>query len=226
MFNNIKTGMTVVILSTLLSACASNPPELADFKPLVRPVAPPQESYDNGSLFQGRGIALFEDPKPYRVGDILTIILEESTSASKNADTSTKKDEDVSIDIPTIFGTTPTHEGNQLWDLSMSPTREFEGEAESSQSNSLSGEITVTVVDVLQNGNLVVQGEKWFTLNQGKEYIRVAGVIRPQDIQSDNTITSSKLADAQIAYSGEGFVADSNKQGWFTRFLSSEWWPF
>lgn len=226
MFNNKKTGLTVVVLSTLLSSCASNPPELADFKPLVRPVAPPQESYDNGSLFQGRGIALFEDPKPYRVGDILTIILEESTSASKNADTSTKKDEDVSIDIPTIFGTTPTHEGNQLWDLSMSPTREFEGEAESSQSNSLSGEITVTVVDVLQNGNLVVQGEKWFTLNQGKEYIRVAGVIRPQDIQSDNTITSSKLADAQIAYSGEGFVADSNKQGWFTRFLSSEWWPF
>lgn len=224
---NIKQpGVILAMLSMLLSACASNPPELADFKPLVRPVAPPQESYDNGSLFQGRGIALFEDPKPYRVGDILTILLEESTSASKTAATSTKKEEDVSIDIPTIFGTTPTHKGNQLWDLTMSPSREFDGEGDSSQSNSLSGEITVTVVDVLQNGNLVVQGEKWFTLNQGKEYIRVAGVVRPQDIQADNTITSSKLADAQIAYSGEGFVADSNKQGWFTRFLSSEWWPF
>ena len=226
MVNKKYSGLMVAVFGMLLSACASNPPELADFKPLVRPVAPPQESYDNGSLFQGRGISLFEDPKPYRVGDILTIMLEESTSASKTAATSTKKDDEVNIDIPTIFGTTPTHNGNQLWDLSMAPTREFEGEGDSSQSNSLSGEITVTVVDVLQNGNLVVQGEKWFTLNQGKEYIRVAGVVRPQDIQSDNTITSSKLADAQIAYSGEGFVADSNKQGWFSRFLSSEWWPF
>ena len=226
MVNKKYSGLMVAVFGMLLSACASNPPELADFKPLVRPVAPPQESYDNGSLFQGRGISLFEDPKPYRVGDILTIMLEESTSASKTAATSTKKDDEVNIDIPTIFGTTPTHNGNQLWDLSMAPTREFEGEGDSSQSNSLSGEITVTVVDVLQNGNLVVQGEKWFTLNRGKEYIRVAGVVRPQDIQSDNTITSSKLADAQIAYSGEGFVADSNKQGWFSRFLSSEWWPF
>ena len=226
MVNNKQTGVVLAILSMLLSACASNPPDLADFKPLVRPEAMPQENYENGSLFQGRGISLFEDPKPYRVGDILTILLEESTSASKTAATSTKKDDDISIDIPTIFGTSPTHKGNQLWDLSMAPTREFDGEGDSSQSNSLSGEITVTVVDVLQNGNLVVQGEKWFTLNQGKEYIRVAGVIRPQDVQSDNTITSSKLADAQIAYSGEGFVADSNAQGLFSRFLSSEWWQF
>lgn len=226
MFKHKQSGAILAIVSMLLSACATNPQELADFKPLVRPVAPPQESYQNGSLFQGRGIVLFEDPKPYRVGDILTILLEESTSASKKAATSTKKDDEVNIDVPTIFGTSPTHNGNQLWDLSMSPSRSFDGEGDSSQSNSLSGEITVTVVDVLQNGNLVVQGEKWFTLNQGKEYVRVAGVIRPQDIQADNTITSSKLADAQIAYSGEGFVADSNKQGWFTRFLSSEWWPF
>ncbi|MFW2374704.1 MAG: flagellar basal body L-ring protein FlgH [Gammaproteobacteria bacterium] len=227
MFKHKKqAGVIAVIFSMLLSACASNPPELADFKPLVRPVAPLPEGLSSGSLFQGRAIKLFEDPKPHRVGDILTIILEESTSASKTAATSTKKDDEVSIDIPSIFGTSPTHNGNQLWDFSMSPTREFDGEGDSSQSNSLSGEITVTVVDVLQNGNLVVQGEKWFTLNQGKEYIRVAGVIRPQDVLSDNTISSSKLADAQIAYSGEGFVADSNRQGWFSRFLSSEWWPF
>jgi flagellar L-ring protein precursor FlgH len=81
-------------------------------------------------------------------------------------------------------------------------------------------------VDVLPNNNLVVQGEKWFTLNQGKEYIRIAGVIRPQDVSPNNTLPSSKLADAQIAYSGEGFLADANNQGWFGQFLNSKWWPF
>ncbi|HEY9052564.1 MAG TPA: flagellar basal body L-ring protein FlgH, partial [Gammaproteobacteria bacterium] len=140
--------------------------------------------------------------------------------------TSTKKDDDISIDVPSVFGVTPTHNGNPLLALDMQPSREFEGEGDSSQSNSLNGEITVTVVDILSNGNLVVKGEKWFTLNQGKEYIRIAGVIRPQDVKPDNTIASAKLADAQIAYSGEGFVADSNSQGWFSQFLSSKWWPF
>ena len=108
----------------------------------------------------------------------------------------------------------------------IAPTREFTGEADSSQSNSLSGEITVTVVDILPNNNMVVQGEKWLTLNKGKEYIRIAGVIRPQDVSPENTIESGKLADAQIAYSGEGFLADSNEQGWLTKFFNGKWWPF
>lgn len=127
---------------------------------------------------------------------------------------------------PTLFGLTPTHNGNNLLELNVAPEREFSGEADSSQSNSLSGEITVTVVDILPNGNLVVQGEKWFTLNQGKEYIRIAGVVRPQDVTPDNTLASSKLADAQIAYSGEGFLADANNQGWFGQFMNGKWWPF
>jgi flagellar L-ring protein precursor FlgH len=222
----IKQCLVLCSVFVLITGCATVPQELGEFEPIVRPVAPPAPSYENGSLFQARSISLFEDARPYRVGDILTIVLQESTSASKTAATSTKKDDDISIDVPTIFGVSPTYNGNQLLDLTMSPSREFEGEGDSSQSNSLNGEITVTVVDILSNGNLVVKGEKWFTLNQGKEYIRIAGVIRPQDVQPDNTVTSSKLADAQIAYSGEGFVADSNQQGWFSRFLSSEWWPF
>ncbi len=217
----------MVIVATGLSACATNSPhELAEFEPLVRPVEQQPPRYENGSLFQTRSISLFEDPKPFRVGDIITIVLAESTSASKSAATNTKKDDDISIDVPSVFGVTPTHNGNTLLNLSMQPSREFEGEADSSQSNSLNGQITVTVVDILSNGNLVVKGEKWFTLNQGREYIRLAGVIRPQDVKTDNTIASAKLADAQIAYSGEGFVADSNTQGWFSQFLNSKWWPF
>ena len=224
--NISKLILTIICAVIWLSGCATAPQELAEFEPLVRPVPQQPPNYENGSLFQARSISLFEDPKPFRVGDILTIVLKESTSASKKAATSTKKDDDISIDVPSVFGVTPTHNGNPLLAVDMQPSREFEGEGDSSQSNSLNGEITVTVVDILTNGNLVVKGEKWFTLNQGKEYIRIAGVIRPQDVKPDNTIASAKLADAQIAYSGEGFVADSNTQGWFSQFLSSKWWPF
>jgi len=216
----------VVILFTVLNGCATTSQELADFEPIIRPVAPKPPIYENGSLFQQRGISLFEDPKPYRIGDILTIILQESTSASKSAETSTIKEDSIVIPNPTVFGSSPTFNGANLMEMSIEPEREFSGEADSTQSNSLTGEITVTVIDILPNDNLVVQGEKWFTLNQGKEYIRIAGVVRPLDVQSNNTILSSKLADAQIAYSGEGFLADANNQGWFGQFMNGKWWPF
>ncbi len=213
-------------LLLLMSGCATTQKELVDFEPIVRPVAPKPPSYDKGSLFQANSLSMFQDPKPYRIGDIITIKLQESTSASKSAGTSTAKDDSISIATPTILGVNPTFNGQDVLAMDIAPSREFSGEADSSQSNSLTGEITVTVVDILPNSNLVVQGEKWFTLNQGKEYIRIAGVVRPQDVASNNTLSSSKLADAQIAYSGEGFLADANNQGWFGQFLNSEWWPF
>ncbi|VAW63970.1 Flagellar L-ring protein FlgH [hydrothermal vent metagenome] len=221
----IKYSLLVVLFQSLF-ACVTTPQELHDFEPIVRPVAPKPLTYNNGSIYQQRSISLFEDPKPYRIGDILTVLLQESTSASKSAETSTKKEDDISIATPTIFGSTPTFKGNSLFDMNIVPEREFTGEADSTQSNSLTGEITVTVVDILPNDNLVVQGEKWFILNQGKEYIRIAGVVRPLDVTPENTIQSSKLADAQISYSGEGFLADANNQGWFSQFLNGKWWPF
>ena len=226
MMKYLKQLMMLTCMGVLFSGCATTPQELSEFEPIVRPVAPPAPSYNNGSLFQARSISLFEDPKPYRVGDILTVVLQEQTSASKTAETTTSKEDDISFDVPSVLGVTPTHNGAALLSANIAPEREFSGEADSSQSNSLNGQITVTVVDILPNGNLVVQGEKWLTLNQGKEYIRIAGVVRPMDVSADNTITSNKLADAQIAYSGEGFLADSNQQGWLSRFFNSKWWPF
>lgn len=209
-----------------LTGCATTPQELADFEPIVRPVADKPSIYKNGSIYQLRSISLFEDPKPYRIGDILTIILNESTSASKQAGTTSKKEDSISMAAPSLFGLTPTYKGANMLEMNVAPEREFTGEADSTQSNSLTGEITVTVVDVLPNDNLVVQGEKWFILNQGKEYIRIAGVVRPRDVSPENTLPSSKLADAQIAYSGEGFLADANNQGWFGQFMNGKWWPF
>jgi len=226
--NSLKLVKYFVLatVSQLGLGCTTMPQELSDFEPIVRPVAPPVASYKNGSLYQERTPSLFADIKPYRIGDIITIRLNEKTSASKDAATNSIKEDSYTPGSPLFMGTVPTFKGNPLLNMVTEADREFKGEADSTQSNSLTGEITVTVVDVLPNGNLVVQGEKWFTLNQGKEYIRIAGVIRPYDVESNNSIVSSKLADAQIAYSGEGFVADSNSQGWFSQFLNSKWWPF
>jgi flagellar L-ring protein FlgH len=209
-----------------LTGCATTPHEIGDFEPIVRPVAPQPPTYNNGSLFQGNSLSMFQDPKPYRIGDIVTIKLQESTSASKSAGTNSSKEDSLVLTTPTIFGASPTRNGQDILSMSIEPEREFAGAGDSSQSNSLTGEITVTVVDILPNNNLVVQGEKWFTLNQGKEYIRIAGVIRPEDVAPNNTLSSSKLADAQIAYSGEGFIADANNQGWLGQFFNGKWWPF
>jgi len=221
----IKCSLLAIAIHSV-TGCNVKPQELADFEPIVRPVAPKPIAYQSGSLFNSRGVLLYEDPKPHNIGDVLTILLNEKTSASKTAGTSTKKEDELVTANPTLFGVQPTFKGNNVLEFSVAPEREFSGEADSSQSNSLTGEITVTVVDVLPNGNLVVQGEKWFTLNQGKEYIRIAGVVRPHDVSPDNTLPSSKLADAQIAYSGEGFLADANTQGWFGQFMNGKWWPF
>ena len=223
---SIKTILSIGIMAVLLNACATAPPALTEFEPLVRPVKKIKLNYENGSLFQDRALSLYEDIKPHNIGDVLTIILQESTTATKAATTNTKKEDSVDFGSPTIFGKTPTYNGNPVLGLNLAPKRAFTGGADSAQSNTLKGEITVTVVDVLPNNNLVVQGEKWFTLNQGKEYIRIAGVVRPQDVDTSNKVVSTKLADAQITYSGEGMLADSNSQGWFTRFLNSSWWPF
>ena len=109
--------------------------------------------------------------------------------------------------------------------MGVSSSNEFTGDAQANQSNSLNGSISVTVVDVLANQNLVIRGEKWLTLNHGDEYIRLTGIIRPADISPANEIVSTKIANARIQYSGTGSFARSQEKGWLTKFFSSEWWP-
>ena len=115
--------------------------------------------------------------------------------------------------------------GNDL-ETKMASTKEFTGKGAADQSNSLSGNISVTVVDVLPNGNLNVRGEKRVTLNQGDEFIRLSGIVRPVDINSSNIITSDKVADVTIMYVGEGAMADASKMGWLARIVQSPWFPF
>lgn len=167
-----------------------------------------RDIYGNGSASQ--------------VGDIISVMLDENTSASKNASTTADKSSSVSLSAPTVFG-------RQFPNLNTSisgPETTFDGEGTSDISNSLTGTITVTVHEVLPNGNLIVRGEKWLNLNQGDEYIQISGLIRPQDINADNTVSSAKLADARISYSGTGQVSDTNVMGWLSKFFISSLLPF
>lgn len=180
-----------------------------------------------GTIYNaGTDIRLFEDRKANRVGDILTVVLAEQTNATKNSQTTTGKASDVALANPTVFGTSLTHKGVPLFEGSLSGSTSFDGKGSSSQSNSLAGDITVTVVDRLPNGNLVISGEKWVTLNQGQEFIRLSGIIRPDDIEPDNSLLSTRIANAQITYSSRGVLAAANKMGLISRFFNSVFHPY
>jgi flagellar L-ring protein precursor FlgH len=177
-----------------------------------------------GSIYQpSRNFSMYGDQVALNVGDILTVLLQESTSSSKSADTSYDKDDEVLFNEATILGNALQGHGMSLL-TNPSFERAFDGKASSDQSNSLRGSISVTVAEVLPNGVLRVKGEKWLKLNQGDEYIRLTGLVRPQDIGTDNTIPSSKVANARIAYGGTGEFDNVNRQGWLTQFFNSEWW--
>lgn len=178
---------------------------------------------EKGSLFaSSHSMSLFQDRRAYRVGDILTVTLREETNASKSSDTSTGKSSDVSVDAP-VFGN-----GSPISALSanMSAARNFNGEAQSNQKNSLDGSITVTVSKVMANGVLAIKGEKWLRLNQGDEFIRLTGLVRVDDIDEMNRISSQRIANAEITYAGRGSLADSNSKGWFLRIFDSPLFPF
>lgn len=210
-----------------LSACAAlsslSPAPYAEMPPL-----PVEESVPvNGSIYQaGQGLALFEDQKARKVGDVLTVLLVETTTAKSSAATSTSKTTTTTITPPTILGQSVTRNGIPIFDTSLASDHSFDGSGDSTQSNKLEGNIGVIVVKRLGNGNLVVRGEKRLQLNQGDEYVRIEGIVRPQDIAPDNSIPSSRIANARIAYSGKGTLAESNTKGWLARFFSSEWMPF
>jgi flagellar L-ring protein FlgH len=215
-----------LVCGVVLSGCAvfgGGAPEPAVEPPAMVEVMPAGD----GSIFgSGARLVLFADRRPRAVGDTLTVVLVEQTSATKSASTSTTKEDTVAMAGPTLFGRPVSVGGTPVLETSVGMQREFSGAGDSSQSNRLSGSVTVRVVQVLRNGNLLIEGEKQLTLNQGSERIRVTGQVNPADIASDNSVLSSRVADARITYAGTGALADANEQGWLTRLFSSWLWPF
>lgn len=212
----------------LLAGCAVVSPRHDDAQwaptpPVTQAAAP---AVADGAIYHdAQNMELFVDPRAHRVGDILTVALVESTQASKKSSTSTSKTDKAAIAAPTVLGQLATLGGVPA-SIGLDGKRSFDGAGSSSQSNQLTGQITVTVAQRLSNGNLMVRGEKWLTINQGQELVRISGIVRPQDIGQDNVVASTRVADARISYTGRGTLADANARGWLSRFFNSKWMPF
>ncbi|OOZ37716.1 flagellar basal body L-ring protein FlgH [Solemya velesiana gill symbiont] len=229
--------ISILALAALsLAGCNTAPKRDPAYAP-IRPVAIPTPVQSNGAIYQaGYEHSWFEDMRARRVGDMLTIKLVEKTDASKTAATSVDKSNSTTITNPTILGSTPqfdtpsiiplaSNSDNNLG-MNLSSSSSFAGSGDSAQSNNLTGDITVSVVEVMPNGYLLVRGEKRIGINQGNEYIKVSGIVRPADIDSTNTVLSTKLADPTLIYVGDGAVAESNTMGWLSRFFISALFPF
>ncbi len=219
-------GFFIAGLALLLPACAAVAPPQALPGPIANPL-PPAAVTQGARRGQAGGVfaaetswSLTSDSRAFRAGDVVTIKLEEATQASKNAGTKFDKASNAAIQ-PFMFG------GKSLkTDVGIDAKRDFAGNASSTQDNALQGAITVIVQEVLPNGLLRIAGEKTLYLNQGEEFIRVLGFVRAADIDTDNRVSSLRVANARIAYSGSGTLADANAPGWLTRFFASPWMPF
>lgn len=215
--------LSILFALALLGGCASFNEMLPDEE--ASAYQPPELDYSlppatGGGLYRSGYGSLIQDQRALRIGDILTVVLEEQTQSSKSAGTSFGKSASLSLPAPTVL--------DKVYDKLNSAAeakRDFDGSAESSQQNSLRGSIAVTVHRVLPNGTLLIKGEKALRLNQGEEFIRLTGLVRVDDINRFNQISSQNVANAQISYAGRGVLNDSNSAGWLTRFFTSPVFP-
>ena len=224
--------LLMIYCSVFLFGC-----QITDPKPGEKEYAPtyPEEPKistrdAHGAIYNRQtALALFETPRARHVGDIVTILLIERTQAQKRAENTSDKDNAATITNPTMLGRPVNLDGlGPGYNLGFDnqATRAFDAESESRQNNQLTGTISVTVHKVLSNGNMIVKGEKWVKINTGNEYIRLTGIVRPQDITPDNTVTSDKVANARISYSGVGQNHEGQNMGWFSKILWSSLFPF
>lgn len=186
----------------------------------ARPVPQAQPVASNpGAIYQPgySKLALFEDRRARTIGDILTINLEEKITASKKTNTKAERTSSAGVTVDTIPGWADKVVGDIGLDTSTS--NKMDGKGESNQNNLLTGNITVTVLEVLPNGNLVVGGEKQVAINQGTEFVRFSGVVNPSTIDGKNSVSSTKVADARIEYRGSGYLDEAQTMGWLARFF-------
>ncbi len=215
------------VLGSLLLAGCSLGGRMAEQYDALLPADSEPHGAPSGAIYQaGYDVPLFENATARRVGDIVTIRLVENTNASKSSSTSTKKTTEATLAGPTVAGRPVTVNGIEVLSGGIANDNSFEGAGSSRQSNRLTGEITVTVVRRFANGNLLVRGEKWIGINQGREFVRLTGIVRPIDIEPDNSVPSPKVANARIEYGGRGTLADANAPGWLARFFNSPHMPF
>lgn len=212
---------TLILLSSiLLAACTTVPPTNVHQPMTVRPEPRPVMATGNGAIYQAANSRpLFEDRRARFVGDTITVKITENTSASKKASNNLTRTGNQTASI-TAFAGLPVAGLNGL-DLAGSSATNFAGKGDAANNAVFSGNITVTVIDVLPNGNLLVSGEKQIAIGAEQEFIRISGVVNPAFVDFSNTVDSAKIADARIEYKSSGQVADGQVMGWLARFFLS-----
>jgi flagellar L-ring protein FlgH len=220
-------GCAALLLPLLLAGCAH---ESAETKSpgFDEQIPKPQMNYASGSLWQASSSGLAEDMKARRRGDIVTVVISEQASASKQASTGTSRATTMSAGMPNLLGLekTPVKGWVDLANLlNASFTSKFDGSGSTSRQETLSATISTKVVDVLPNGNMMIEGRRNVKVNNEDQIIVLTGTIRSRDINSDNSISSSLIADARINYSGKGIISDRQKPGWLMNVLDAVW-PF
>jgi flagellar L-ring protein precursor FlgH len=210
---------TLLIASALLAGCVTTTPSTAVHQPMtVRPEARAMAAPANGSIYNiASARPLFEDRRARLVGDTLTINITEKTAAAKKSDTKADRSHETSLGIPTIAGL--PLKSFQGATLAANSSTAFEGSGENTSSNNFIGTLTVTVIEVYPNGNLLVSGEKQIGLKEGEEFVRFSGVVNPITITAANTVASTQVADARIEYKANGFLDSAQVMGWLGRFF-------
>jgi flagellar L-ring protein precursor FlgH len=213
----------------LLQGCATEPVDMVlrpspEFQP-VYPLASDRQKIATGGIYSNRqSDAWFGRGRNYQVGDVITVLLNESTQAARTQNSDVSRESKNSL--PTGFSSVLAGKSPFLAGLDLNNSSNgSKGAGKADQQASLSGSVAVTVVEILANGNLMIRGEKKLGLSEGTEVIQVSGVIRPEDVGPNSTVQSRRLANAQIAYRGSGDLANANKAGWGTSFMH-KYWPF
>ncbi len=217
-------SFSALALLALLSGCNSTPTEV----PAPEEINKSSDadgyngqqqtiSYAHGGLYSDSYMfTMFSDKRAYAVGDILTVVLAERTLSSKSAGSSMNKDSSWGVGTP-VIGNLNTSDIN----LDLNGNSSFNGKSSANQQNSLTGYISVRVTEVSPNGVLRIKGRKQIRLNNGDEYIELSGIVRADDIDVTNEISSQRIADATISYAGSGTLANGSQPGWFTRFFNT-----
>ncbi len=216
----MKNGLILILAALTISACTTVPPTNVHQPMTARP-APRQENLSTtGSIYQaGVSRTLFEDRRARYVGDTMTIGIAENTTASTKSNTNASRATSISASVPTIVGL--PGKSFQGMDLSASTSNSLAGKGDAAANNVFTGTITVTVIEVLPNGNLLVSGEKQVSIGAGTEYIRLSGIVNPYFVNAANTISSAQVADARIEYKEAGVISEAQVMGWLARFFMS-----
>jgi len=211
----------ITLLATFLfCACTTVPPTNVHQPMTARPGPRQENAAASGSIYQaGVSRTLFEDRRARYVGDTMTILITETTSASTKSNTKANRATSISATVPTVSGL--PGKSLQGLELSASSANSLDGKGEAAANNVFTGNITVTVIEVLQNGNLLVSGEKQVSIGAGTEYIRLSGIVNPYFISTANTISSAQVADARIEYKESGVISEAQIMGWLARFFLS-----